>query len=152
MERTAAAIGPLLAREEVGRRLSGGTSSKCYTANVMGTFRVQVEVGDPEGKRFQTVEALVDTGATNTTLPSPLLADLGVTPYTTTVFELADGRQLELGVGRTWVKVDGWQEFTQVVFAGEGTEPILGAVTLEEMGLAVDPVKRRLQPVRKYLM
>ena len=118
----------------------------------MGTFRVQVEVGDPEGKRFQAVEALVDTGATNTTLPSSLLAELGVTPYTTTVFELADGRELELGVGRTWVRVDGQQEFTQVVFAGEETEPILGAVTLEEMGLAVDPVKRRLQPVRKYLM
>ena len=118
----------------------------------MDTFRVQIEVGDPEGKRFETVDALVDTGATNTTLPGSLLADLGVTPHTTTVFELADGRELELGVGRTWVRIDGQQEFTQVVFAGEGTEPILGAVTLEEMGLAVDPVKRRLQPVRKYLM
>jgi clan AA aspartic protease len=118
----------------------------------MGTFRVQIEVGDPEGKRFQALDALVDTGAMNTTLPSPLLESLGVAPYTTTVFELADGRQVELGVGRTWVKVDGRQEFTQVVFAAEGTEPILGAVTLEEMGLAVDPVRRRLQPVHKYLM
>lgn len=118
----------------------------------MGTFRVQIEVGDPEGKRFQTVDALVDTGATNTTLPAPLLTGLGVTPYTTAVFELADGRELELEVGRTWVKVNGQQEFTQVVFANEGTEPILGAVTLEEMGLAVDPVGRRLQTVRKYLM
>ncbi len=132
--------------------MSGGTSCKCYTADVMGTFRVQIEVGDPEGKRFQAVEALVDTGATNTTLPASLLESLGVTPYTTTLFELADGRELELGVGRTWVRVDGQQEFTQVVFAGVETEPILGAVTLEEMGLAVDPVKRSLQPVRKYLM
>ncbi len=118
----------------------------------MGTFRVQIEVGDPEGKRFQTVDALVDTSATNTTLPAPLLTGLGVTPYTTTVFELADGRELELEVGRTWVKVNGQQEFTPVVFASEGTEPILGAVTLEEMGLAVDPVRRRRQTVRKYLM
>ena len=118
----------------------------------MGTFRVQIEVGDPEGKRFQAVEALVDTGATNTTLPASLLESLGVTPYTTTLFERADGRELKLGVGRTWVRVDGQQEFTQVVFAGADTEPILGAVTLEEMGLAVDPVKRSLQPVRKYLM
>jgi clan AA aspartic protease len=116
------------------------------------TFRVRIEVGDPEGKRFQAVEALVDTGATNTALPSSLLAELGVSPHTTTVFELADGRELELGVGRTWVRVDGQQEFTQVVFAGEATEPILGAITLEEMGLAVDPVSRRLLPVRKYLM
>ncbi len=118
----------------------------------MGTFHVQIEVGDPEGNRFQAVDALVDTGATNTTLPAKLLEGLGVAPYTTTVFELADGRELRLDVGRTWVKVNGQQEFTQVVFAAEGTEPILGTVTLQEMGLAVDPVKRRLQPVRKYLM
>ena len=75
-----------------------------------------------------------------------------MTPYTTTLFQLADGSELELSVGRTWVRVDGRQEFTQVVFAGEGTQPILGAVTLEEMGLAVDPVGHRLQPVHKYLM
>jgi len=118
----------------------------------MGTFHVRIEVGDPEGKRFQELDALVDTGATNTALPASLLNGLGVTPQTTTVFQLADGRELELGVGRTWVKVDGKQEFTQVVFAAEETEPLLGAITLEEMGLGVDPVQRRLLPVRKYLM
>ena len=55
-------------------------------------------------------------------------------------------------MGRTWVRVDGRQEFTQVVFSAADAEPILGAITLEEMGLAVDPVSRRLLPVRKYLM
>ena len=118
----------------------------------MGTFRVEIEVGDPEGSRFESIQALVDTGATNTALPSSLLSSLGVTPYTRTVFELADGRDVELDVGRTWVRVDGHQEFTQVVFSAADAEPILGAVTLEEMGLAVDPVARRLMPVRKYLM
>lgn len=38
------------------------------------------------------------------------------------------------------------------MFSIEGTEPILGAITLEEMGLAVDPVNRRLMPVPKRLM
>ena len=118
----------------------------------MGTFRISIEVGDPGGERFEVVEALVDTGAINTTLPAPVLEQLGVQPYRTSVFELADGTRLELGVGRTWVKVNGQQEFTQVVFGAEGSKPILGAVTLEEMGLAVDPVARRLVPVHKYLM
>ena len=118
----------------------------------MGTFRVEIEVGDPEGSRFESIEALVDTGATNTALPAPLRSSLGVTPYTRTVFESADGRDIELEVGRTWVRVDGQQEFTQVVFSAADAEPILGAITLEEMGLAVDPVSRRLLPVRKYLM
>ena len=118
----------------------------------MGTFRVEIEVGDPEGSRFESIEALVDTGATNTALPAPLLSSLGVTPYTRTGLELADGRAIELEVGRTWVRVDGQQEFTQVVFSAADAEPILGAITLEEMGLAVGPVSRRLLPVRKYLM
>ncbi len=118
----------------------------------MGTFRVPIEIGDPQGQRFEAMEALVDTGATNTTLPAPVLGQLGVHPYRKSVFELADGTQLELNVGRTWVKVNGQQEYTQVVFGAEGSQPILGAVTLEEMGLAVDPVARRLVPVTKYLM
>jgi len=49
------------------------------------------------------------------------------------------------------VKVDGKQEFTQVVFGADPGGAILGAITLEEMGLAVDPVKRRLVPVHKLL-
>ncbi len=118
----------------------------------MGTFRVSIEIGDPQGETFEAVEALVDTGATNTTLPGSVLQQLGVQPYRRSLFELADGSQMELDVGRTWVRVNGQQEFTQVVFGREGSEPILGAVTLEEMGLAVDPVARRLVPVRKYLM
>ena len=81
-----------------------------------------------------------------------LLRKLGVTPYRKSVFELGDGRQAELEVGRTWVKVDGQQEFTQVIFGNDDAEPLLGAVTLEEMALSVDPVRRRLVPVNKYLL
>jgi len=113
----------------------------------MGTFRVQVEVGDPEASRFESIEALVDTGATNTAFPASQLRRMGVSPHRKAIFELADGSQTELDIGRTWVRVNGDQELTQVVFAEEGSEPVLGAVTLEEMGLAVDPVKRRLVPV-----
>jgi hypothetical protein len=39
-----------------------------------------------------------------------------VTPYSTSRFELADESRVDLDVGRTWVKVGGKQEFTQVVF------------------------------------
>ena len=113
----------------------------------MGTFRVSVEVGDPQGQRFEPVEALVDTGATNTAFPASQLRRLGVRPHRKAIFELADGSQTELDIGRTWVRVDGELEQTQVVFAEESSEPVLGAVTLEEFGLAADPVKRRLVPV-----
>ena len=46
----------------------------------MGTFFVEIEIGGPEGKRRIPVEALVDTGASTCSLPSSLLANLGVSP------------------------------------------------------------------------
>ena len=115
----------------------------------MGTFRIQLEVAGPARDRFELVDALVDTGATYTVLPRALLQQLRVVPHTRAPFVLADGREVELEVGRAWIRIDGRQEFTLVVF---GDETLLGAVTLEEFRLAPDPVSRRLVPVRALLM
>lgn len=116
----------------------------------MTLFSVRIQVGDASGERFETVDALVDTGATNTALPGAMLRRLGILPHRRSTFELADGRQVELDIGRTWVRIDGQQEYTQVVFGGDATEPILGAVTLEEMGLRADPLGV-LVPTSRYL-
>lgn len=113
----------------------------------MGTFRIPIEIGDPEGQRYQWVEALVDTGSTFTALPASLLRALGVVPHAHRPFELADGRIVELEIGRTWVRINAHPEITPVVFGEEGTEPVLGAVAMETFLLAPDPVGRRLVPV-----
>ncbi len=44
----------------------------------MGIFYVDAEIGDPQGLRYETVNVLVDCGATHTTLPASLLNRLGV--------------------------------------------------------------------------
>ncbi len=118
----------------------------------MGVFSVTIEVGDPRGENFQSVEALVDTGASHSAIPASLLRRLGVAPHARHPFLLADGRTVERDVGRTWVRIDGQTEVTIVVFADEGTQPLVGAVTLEEMRLGVDPVGRKLIEVPGYLM
>ena len=46
----------------------------------MGIFQVELEIGDPQGQHFETVDTLVDSGATYTTLPESLLRRLGVVP------------------------------------------------------------------------
>jgi len=117
----------------------------------MGVFTVRIDVGDPTGQRFEQLDALVDTGSTNTVIPEAVLRSLGVTPQTKSSFELADGSEAELDVGRTWVRLNGQAEFTQVVFGEASYDPILGAITLEEMGLVVDPIAKRLIPRTKYL-
>ena len=68
---------------------------------------MQIEIGDANGERWETVEALVDTGATYTTVPAPLLRRIGVTPHIRDVFTLADGRRVEYDIGRGWIRVSG---------------------------------------------
>ena len=48
---------------------------------MVGTFSVEIEVGNPSREEFVAVEALVDTGAIYTMLPEDLLERLGVEPY-----------------------------------------------------------------------
>ena len=118
----------------------------------MGTFRVSIEVGDPGGQRYEMVETLVDTGATYTALPAPLLHSLGVEPHVRDTFVLADGRRVERDIGRTWIRVGGRTELTLVVFGESGAPPLLGAYALEGLRLAADPVGRRLSPVPGLLL
>ena len=113
----------------------------------MGTFRVEIEVGDPGGRRYERVETLVDTGATYTSLPRPLLEALGIVPHARDRFVLADGRRVEREIGHAWVRIGDRSVITLVVFADPGSPALLGAYALEGLRLAPDPIARRLAPV-----
>ena len=113
----------------------------------MGTFRVELEIGDPSGERFEQVDALVDSGATYTFVPGSLLRELGVEPHRTMSLQMADGTRIQRDFGRAWLKLDGEREVSPVIFGDEGVTPLLGAVTLEIFGLGIDPVNTRLVPV-----
>lgn len=113
----------------------------------MGSFRVQVEIGDPAGNRFDTIEALVDTRATYTWVPRDLLERLGVRPEEEWPFVLADGREVSYGIAWIPVRIDNRTEPTIAIFGDPGSEPLLGVFTLGGFGLAADPVNRRLVPV-----
>lgn len=110
----------------------------------MGTFSWPIRVSNMEGRRSVEVEATVDTGAAYTTLPTGLLHEIGVEPVTRRTFLLADGHMVELPLGRAWATIDGVTEVTLVAFGEEDGPPLLGAYTLEGLGLAVDSVKQRL--------
>lgn len=118
----------------------------------MGTFSHPIEVGDPQGQRFEQVEALVDTGATFTVLPGSLLRRLGIPAQRRARFRLADGSVLERDVGETKVRLNGLVVTTTVVFGEEGSPSLLGVVTLETALMAVDPVRQQLTPTEALLM
>lgn len=113
----------------------------------MGTFRVPMDIGDPQGQNFETVDALVDTGAAYTILPASALQRLGIVPHRTGRFQFADGRNREFQMGRTWVRVGDASEITLVIFGEENVAPIMGAYTMEALGLMPDPINQKLIPV-----
>jgi predicted aspartyl protease len=116
----------------------------------MGVFTVTAEIGDPAGQRYEPIELTVDTGSTYTTLPTRFLRGHGVVPTRKQRFVLADGRTVESDVGQTWLRLQGQTQMTIVAFTEENTPPLLGAVTLEEFGLGVDPVAGKLIPAVGY--
>ena len=116
----------------------------------MGTFMVTLGVGDPQGRRYEEVEAMVDTGAAYTVLPASILEGLGVEPHDARGFVLADGHRVERGFGQTWMRLGDKASVSPVVFWDEGSQPLLGAVTLEIFGLGIDPVNSRLVPVDAF--
>ena len=117
----------------------------------MGTFSTEIEIGDPSGIQFESVMALVDTGASVTILPTPLLDSLGVVPHTQFTFILADGREIQRPVGRTWIRIGERSEITLVVFADEGVEPLLGAYSLQGLMLGVDSPNEMLIPINALM-
>ncbi|MSQ21752.1 MAG: hypothetical protein EXR53_00365 [Dehalococcoidia bacterium] len=117
----------------------------------MGTFSYAIEIGDPQGQRYERIEALVDTGASYTTLPASLLRRLGVQPMGRRRFRIANGGTMVQEIGQTWIRIDD-EAYIQLVVFGPEDQALLGAFSLEGFGLAVDPLGKRLVPVEGLLM
>ena len=88
----------------------------------------------------------MDTGAAYSALPGGLLRELGVEPARTRRLRLADGRLRDVDTAEARVTVSGESATTVVVFGEDDAPLLLGAHALEGLGLAVDPVRKRLVP------
>ena len=117
----------------------------------MATFYTQIEIGDIDGERFEQMDALANAGAMTTVVPASVLKRLGVAPTMSQVFDHADGREVELDMAETKIRVDGKETITWVIFGEETGGTLLGAYTLEGVFLGVDPYAQRLIPVRGLL-
>ena len=93
---------------------------------------------------------MVDTGAAYTWIPGSTLEGLGLERSFRLPFVLADGRIVERDLTETRLRLDGQVRTRIVVLGDEGSEPLLGADTLEGLGLSVDPINRRLVPISRF--
>jgi predicted aspartyl protease len=92
----------------------------------------------------------VDTGATFLVVPRALADRLALRPFRTCPIETAGGRQEIWPLAEVRIRLDGDEVTTPCLIAAEGVS-LLGAVALESLLLAADPVARRLVPVKGFV-
>ena len=109
----------------------------------MGTFNVQVEIGNPGGGDLSPVSAMVDTGATHSMMPRSLMARLRIAPLRTSRYGIADGSTVQYDVADARIGIGDEIRYCPVIFGPEN-EYLIGATTLEIFELVVDPIGERL--------
>jgi predicted aspartyl protease len=118
----------------------------------MGLTYVDGAVQAPGRRRkSRLVRFLVDSGAVYSVLKREDWRALGLKPVRTLDFVLADGTALTRGVSEAVFEIDGLRATSPVVLGESEDEALLGAVTLETLGMMLNPLTRRLQPMRMVL-
>jgi len=116
----------------------------------MGVTYVEGQVKGQSGKP-ETVRFLVDSGATYSLLPKDVWEAIGLKPKRKLSFTLADGTTVERSVSEAFVVFPQGEAHTPVILGEEGDEALLGVVTLEILGLVLNPFDRTLHPMRMLL-
>lgn len=118
----------------------------------MGLTVLEIEVGNPADPEItKEIEFLIDSGAIYSVVPTPILQNLGIEPLTEQEFRLADGSKIVRKKGIALFKFGDQIGGADVIFGEEGDSVLLGAFTLEALGLALDPLRRELKPLPMML-
>jgi clan AA aspartic protease len=117
----------------------------------MGITYVPGTVTGPAGS--SDLDFLVDSGAQYTLLPEDVWQKIGLTAKRTQRFRLADGSEMSRGIGTAVVDLKELGETPTPIILGQiGDVALLGAVTLEELGLVLNPFTRTLHPAALLLV
>ena len=104
----------------------------------MGLTILEIEVGNPANPRItEKIEFSIDSGAIYSVVPTPILERLGIKQISTQEFRLADGTKIVRKKGIALFKYGDKIGGADVIFGEEGDSVLLGAFTLEALGLAV---------------
>ena len=116
----------------------------------MGLVHVAIEVSRDGGPR-RTVRFLVDSGATYSVLPLKVWQGLGLKAKRTLEFTLADGTVIRRHVSDCRFKYRGIDAPSPVILGEPNDGALLGTVTLENLGLVLNPFERTLKPMQMML-
>ncbi len=111
----------------------------------MGMTNVQLKIKNPQDpKKEYEGRFLVDSGATYTVVPTDILNRLGIKPQREEEFSLADGSIIKRKVGSALYEFEGKESAAPILFGEKGDSLLLGAFTLEALGLTLNPLSRTL--------
>ena len=104
-----------------------------------------------KSEKMAEVNFLIDSGAVYSLVPGKVLDALDIEPYREMIFSLADGTTIKRRVCSAYFEFEGEGGPAPVVYGEEGDEPLLGATTLESLGLGLNPFSRTLHPMRMLM-
>ncbi|GJQ21711.1 MAG: hypothetical protein HBSIN02_20660 [Bacteroidia bacterium] len=116
----------------------------------MGMTFIEGTIQGPTGK-VRGVQFLVDSGATYTLLGKEHWEAIDLSATRKMDFTLADGTVIERKVSECWIVLPQGSGHTPVILGEEGDQSLLGMVTLEILGLKLDPFRRTLEPMKMML-
>jgi predicted aspartyl protease len=118
----------------------------------MGITFLKVKVINPEQpKKSQECEFLVDSGAVYSVVPRNILKKLGIKSTSFQEFILDNGEVLKKPIGNAYFEYEDKIRAAPVVFGDKGIF-LLGATTIEALGMILDPIRRELKPLPMVLM
>ncbi|MDI6739758.1 MAG: aspartyl protease family protein [Candidatus Edwardsbacteria bacterium] len=118
----------------------------------MGITYLKVRIINPEHpRRKKECQFLVDSGAVYSVAPQKTLKALGIKPTSQQEFILANGEIIKKSVGNAYFEYHDKVRAAPVIFGDEGIY-LIGATTLEALGMILDPIGRQLKPLPMVLM
>jgi len=99
----------------------------------------------------EDVEFLVDSGAIYSVVPGETLARLGLAPRREREFRLANASRIVPRCGIALFRYGDRDTIAEVIFGEPGDAVLVGAFTLESLGVSLDPFKRELLPIPMIL-
>ncbi|MGB8580816.1 MAG: hypothetical protein WCD47_08340 [Candidatus Sulfotelmatobacter sp.] len=114
---------------------------------MMGSFSAKLRVWNPiSPEKTEEIEAMVDTGAAFSWIHRERIERLGAQVLRRMGFRAIDGSIIERDTAAVWVGSNGFTGPDTVVIAERNDMEFIGVHTIEGLGLAADPVRKRLVP------
>jgi predicted aspartyl protease len=118
----------------------------------MGITYLKVKVANPEHPQKKEIcKFLVDSWAVYSVIPAPILKRLGIKATSSEEFILANGEIVKKDVGNAYFEYNRKMRAAPVIFGDVGVF-LLGATTLEALGMILDPLRRELKTLPLTLM